>query len=372
MKLLVATGLYPPDIGGPATHAVFLEAHLPQRGFTLVMLPYREVRYYPKLLRHLVYTWKLLRASFSCDGIYALDTISVGLPARVVSSLTGKPLILRVPGDYAWEQGQQRFGVDDTLDMFLESRPTAWQVRILFWLQKNVAEHATRVIVPSDYMKSVVEKWGIDASKITRVYTELKEIKVPESKEMLREQYGYTGYVITTAARLVPWKGIEALIRVVAKLHTQGLPVSLTIIGDGTLRKRLEEVARGCDALSYVRFLGAVSHDEVGRRVKASDVFVLNTSYEGMSHHLLEALSLETPIITTPVGGNRELITDSENGLLVPFNDVVTLRDAIEHLYRSPEVGREMARKGVRVVENFHEDTAVEGIVGVFETVWKS
>ncbi len=371
MKILVATGLYPPDIGGPATHAVFLEAHLPSRGIELTMLPYRVVRSYPKWIRHFAYTLRLLIASRGCHGIYALDTVSVGLPACVVSVLTRKPLILRVPGDYAWEQGQQRFGVTMTLDEYLETRPAKWQVRILASIQKCVAVRAARIIVPSEYMKGVVTRWGIDPSKITRVYTELKEIPVHASKEELRDAFGYKDFVVTTAARLVPWKGVETVIRVIASLREEGVPLSLVIIGDGELRKKLEEVARTCHVDSYVHFLGAVSHEEVGRRVKASDLFVLNTSYEGMSHHLLEALSLETPIVTTPVGGNNELITHGQTGFLVPFNDRTALHDAILRLQREPGTRIQLSRAGRNVVTRFHESEAIEGIRSVFSSLWK-
>src|SRR3989338_3118004 len=111
MRVLIATGLYPPDIGGPATYTRFLERHLPKHGIGLDVAAFTVVRKYPKVIRHIIYFFTLMRKGRHADIIYALDTISVGVPALVASYLLGKTLYLRVPGDYAWEQGQQRFGI---------------------------------------------------------------------------------------------------------------------------------------------------------------------------------------------------------------------------------------------------------------------
>jgi len=110
MKLLIATGLYAPEIGGPATYTAFLEKHLLRYGVAYEVLPFSVVRKYPKVIRHFAYLIKLLLRSRGTTALYALDTVSVGLPVCIASFLTRKPYLLRVPGDYAWEQGQQRYG----------------------------------------------------------------------------------------------------------------------------------------------------------------------------------------------------------------------------------------------------------------------
>lgn len=372
MKILIATGLYPPDIGGPATYTVFLEKCLPRFGISYEVLPYRTVRRYPKIIRHLVYFLTLVRRARGVDVLYALDTVSVGLPVLLASVVTRTPYLLRVPGDYAWEQGSQRYGITETLDEYLVHNSRAFQVRVLAWIQASVARHAYHIIVPSDYMKGVVSQWGISTQKITRVYTELKEISIDDSKEVLRDVFEYKGFVILTAGRLVPWKGIDGVIRVTHALRNKELPVSLEIIGDGILRNSLETLVDSLDARAYIHFLGAISHHEVGRRVKSADVFVLNTSYEGLSHHLIEAMSLETPIVTTPVGGNRELIDDMETGIFVPYRDEGALTQAIQHLINDKTLGQTLSRNAKKKVAVFHEDVVVQEFVTLLRTLWKS
>ena len=329
MKILIATGLYAPDIGGPATYTKFLERHLPKNGIAYDVASFSTVRKYPKIIRHIVYLFMLLKRGRSADVVYALDTISVGVPALIVSYLLGKTLYLRVPGDYAWEQGQQRFGVTDILDTYLIKKEKPFPVRVLAWLQYRVALRATKIIVPSDYMSGVVGLWGIEENKIVRIYSALNPIEVAGTKEGLRTHFGYTGFVVITAARLTPWKGIDTLIDVVADFRDAGIDMMLEIIGDGTEWKHLEERIQKRNAESYIHLRGTLHKQELAERVKASDVFVLNTSYEGLSHQLIEVMDIGVPIVTTPVGGNIELITDDQEGLLVSYNDTKQIMDAI-------------------------------------------
>src|SRR3989344_45899 len=117
-KILIATGIYPPDIGGPATYSKLLMDELPKRGFKVSVLSFGSVRHLPKLIRHLVYAWRLALMAIKYDVILAQDTVSVGLPAMIVSKIFRKKFLIRVPGDYAWEQAVQRFGVKETIDEF--------------------------------------------------------------------------------------------------------------------------------------------------------------------------------------------------------------------------------------------------------------
>lgn len=367
MKILIATGLYFPDIGGPATYTKFLERHLPNHGIDFEVVAFTGMRKYPKIIRHLVYIFLLLKKGRSVDVIYALDTVSVGVPALIASFILGKKLFLRVPGDYAWEQGQQRFGITDTLDEYLAKKEKVFPVRVLAWLQYRVAKHATKIIVPSDYMKTVVGAWGITQEKIVRVYSALNPIVIEGTKESLRAQFSYEGFVVLTAARLVPWKGIEALIDAVITLRKTGISIMLEIVGDGFLEKDLQEYVQKNEASTYVHLRGKLDKGELALRVKASDAFVLNTSYEGLSHQLLEVMEIGTPIVTTPVGGNVELISQRKEGLLVPFNDREALVHALGELEKDNALGALLTEKAREKVKLFREDTIILEIIRLFE-----
>ncbi|HEU4677809.1 MAG TPA: glycosyltransferase [Candidatus Paceibacterota bacterium] len=366
MRLLIATGLYSPEIGGPATYTAFLERHLPSHGIGLTVVPFRIVRGYPKLVRHIAYAFRLARAARRADVILALDTVSVGVPAMLASFLTRRPLYLRVPGDYAWEQGQQRAGLHVTLDEYLENGPRPLLVRVLAWLQKRVASSAHRIIVPSEYLKGVVRHWGIQGENVTVIHSAYHPIELKENRDELRARLKYEGYVVLTAGRLVPWKGMKTVIDAVALIRASGILISLDIVGEGEeyepLRRHIEELS----ASGFVHLRGREPKRILSERVKAADTFILNTSYEGLSHQLLEVMDLGTPIVTTPVCGNIELIEDEKEGLLVPYDAKDAIVGALERLRTDTGLRTKLTEAARARVRAFSEDEVVKDLVNFF------
>jgi glycosyltransferase involved in cell wall biosynthesis len=315
-----------------------LESELPVRGFDLSMVPFGWVRHYPKIIRYFIYGWKLWKETKNVDCIYALDPISVGLPALVVSKLRRKPLLIRLGGDYAWEQGRMRFGLDSTLDEYLVDKDNApLRVKCLAKIQTYVVSKAVKVVVPSHYLKSVVEKWGILPEKIQVIYSALYPLEVSASREELRVHLEYQHPTIVSAGRLVPWKGYDVLIDVVAELKNTYPHIVLIIIGDGEEKKKLEAKVADMKLAKNIWFTGSITKDALGATIKAADVFVLNTAYEGLSHQLIEVMDIGTPIVTTTAGGNTELITDGIDGFLVEFNNKEEISKAIQRVLNNPE-----------------------------------
>jgi len=371
MKVVVATGLYAPDIGGPATYALMLEDELPKQGIEIAIVPFGWVRHYPKIIRHFVFAYKLWCETKGAGIIYALDPISVGLPSLLVARFRRVPFMIRLGGDYAWEQGRNRFGLTTTLDEYLaspEERP--FPVKILAALQAFVTKRAVRVIAPSEYLKSVIVAWGVPSEKITVIYSALFPIEVPSTKDELRAQFQFTGPTLISAGRLVPWKGFSALLRVVAELKTIYPDISLVIAGDGPLEGMLKAEAAKLGLQSTVRFVGRISKEALGASVKAADVFVLNTAYEGLSHQLIEVMDLGTPIVTTPAGGNKELITDTVNGFLVPFDDEEAIQDGIRRLLDYPDTRTRIVQSARARAKDFSHEAMTAQLVTVLNQVY--
>ena len=299
-RVLIATGLYPPESGGPATYAKLLEERLPALGFSVSVLPFSLVRRLPKIIRHIAYFFKCLRMARTADVVYALDTASVGLPAALAAKLAGKKFLVRVPGDYAWEQSRQRFDVTDELDEF-QKRSYGLRVGILRVVQHFVVRSARTVVVPSGYMKNIVTGWGV--KNISVIYS---SIDLASAYELPKERP--EGFLIVSSGRRVPWKHFDGIERAVAK--------------EKDWRFFLAENLPRAQALGWV---------------KTADVFVLNSTYEGLSHALVEAMALGTPVIATAVGGNLELIEDKIDGLLVPPGDDEALYAAIKKVETDKE-----------------------------------
>lgn len=370
MKITIATGLYPPEIGGPATYSAMLEEELPARGFDILIVPFGWVRHYPKIIRHFVFAWKLWKESKKTDIIYALDPVSVGLPALFIARLRRVPFLIRLGGDYAWEQGRGRFGVTDTLDEYLEKKDSApIRVKILAKIQTFVVRRAVKIIVPSKYLKSVVEKWGIESKKIKVIYSALFPLYVNATREELKEHFEYTHPTIVSAGRLVPWKGFNVLIDVIDELRSVFPQITLIIVGDGNERKKLEEKVSNLKLSKHVWFTGSITKDALGATVKAADIFVLNTAYEGLSHQLIEVMDIGTPIVTTSAGGNPELITDGVNGFLVEFNNKEQLIEAINRVINHPESRERIVQSARGRSKEFSKDDVVNKVVELLKEI---
>ncbi|MBU6310838.1 glycosyltransferase family 4 protein [Patescibacteria group bacterium] len=367
MRVLVATGLYPPEIGGPATYAALLEDKLASRGITPVVLPFRGVRAYPRGIRHLKYFWTVFRAAQHADVVLALDPFSVGVPARLAALLRRKPFVIKIVGDYAWEQARQQFGFEGTLESFQDARvrlvPTIMRV-----VERVVARTAHAVVVPSEYLAGIIRLWGVMPSRLSVVYNGVSIADVG-SRDIIRGMLHFSGRLIISVGRLVPWKGFEAVIRVFARLRKKDESLTLFIVGSGPQSDALERLAKRHGVSRSVIFAGAVDHEALLRYIKASDVFVLNSSYEGFSHLLLETMAVGTPIVTTRVGGNPELIQHAVNGFLIEPNDVRALAEKIQLILEDAPLRARMKEAGEATVRSFTDDRAVDGMAAVLRAV---
>lgn len=320
MRVVIATPLYPPEPGGPATYASILMELLVREGVDPVLVKFGDVRHLPKVIRHVMYAWRVYISAQKADVVLVLDPVSTGLPALLGAKLAGKPVIVKVVGDYAWEQGTQRYGITTTLDEFVKTHRVPFQVRLLRVVQTFVAKQARAVIVPSEYLKTIVMTWGVFHGKITVIHN---AIRYEDAGEIPHEVSTLPYPHVVSVGRLVPWKHVGGIIDAVGTLPS----VSLIVVGDGPERASLTAYAEKVG--SRTTFTGALSHADTLAVMADAQVFVLNSSYEGFSHLLVEAVSLGVPVVATDVGGNREIVHGEEDGILVPAGDREALTQAI-------------------------------------------
>jgi glycosyltransferase involved in cell wall biosynthesis len=332
MTILIATGLYPPESGGPATYSKLLKDRLPGLDIEVKVLPFSSVRHLPKALRHAAYFWQCVRQSKGCILIYAQDPVSVGLPAWLASVVTGRTFMVRLGGDYAWEQARQRHGVIDELDDF-QRRNYGPATELLRAVQIFVVNRARAVVVPSEYMKGVVGKWT-NPQKVHRIYSSINlepPLQLPKDRPV--------GFLVLSFGRRVPWKGYEALERTVAREPHWHLKIF--------------------SELPYPQAMGWL---------KSADVYVNNSTYEGLSHQLVESFALGTPVIATNVGGNPELV-DNATGLLVPPKDDDALFAAIKEVQNNPQAAHERAARAKERAKGFSMDNAIQQIAALITKV---
>ncbi|MDO8451707.1 MAG: glycosyltransferase family 4 protein, partial [bacterium] len=321
MRVLIATGLYPPDVGGPATYTKALETALPEAGIEVSVLSFGRVRHLPTIVRHVRYFFLALREGKRSDVIYAQDPISVGLPAFFAALILDKKFLLKVVGDYAWEQATQRFGFTGTVEQFQKDKKLDFFATSLRVLERWVAKRAVRVIVPSKYLAKIVTQWGVPKKKLSVIYNGMEELSDTGNKPVLRGLLKFHGKLVISIGRLVPWKGFHELIAMVSGMKKDFPDMKLMIVGSGPELRALEEEAKRKRIAEDVVFTGALPRSILLRYMRASDIFILNSRYEGFSHQLLEVMAVGVPIITTKIGGNPEAIEHVKEGVLVSPND---------------------------------------------------
>jgi glycosyltransferase involved in cell wall biosynthesis len=351
MRIALATPLYPPESGGPATYAKLLEEELTKKGHQITLIKFSEVRKLPKLIRHLAYAQKVTKAAKDADLVYALDPVSTGFPAVFGAMLARKPFYLRVAGDYAWEQGVQHYGVTDILDDFINRNNYKRQVQILKSIQLFVAKKAQRVVVPSNYLKRIVEAWGIENEKISIVYNAPGETGIPSARPL-------TGPYFVTAGRFVPWKGMEAVIHAYKRFAGD---TKLVLVGSGPQERMLKELVTNEQLERHVIFTGSISREETLNYMRHAEAFILNTRYEGMSHAILEAFAVGVPVLTTPVGGNVELVEDKVTGLFFTYNAVDEIVDALKRIQSDGWLKAKVVTNAKEKVAEFTKEKTIEG-----------
>lgn len=358
MKILIATGLYPPEIGGPATYSATLERELPRSGIETIVLPFKRVRKAPVIIRHIWYFFLVLREGKHADILYAQDPVSVGLPTMLAAFFLRKKFVVKVVGDYAWEQASQRFDFTGTVEDFQHAELLLIP-QLLRALERFVARRAARVVVPSKYLGKIVREWGVEKKVITVIYNGMEELADTGNREVLRGLLKFSGHLLISIGRLVPWKGFKELIGISARLKKDFPDLKLMIIGAGPDLALLEQEAEAKGLADDVIFTGALPRDVLLRYVRASDVFVLNSRYEGFSHQLLEVMMVGVPIIATKIGGNPEAIDHEQSGFLVAPNDTKHIENYTKALLTDTALRARVVLAAKRKVKQFSTERMV-------------
>lgn len=335
MRILIVSGIFHPEVGGPATYLHALSHALTRAGHEVGVIAYgdSEAATYPfpvwrvsrrghPVLRLLRFIRALLAVSARYPVWYVND---YGLPAAVVSLARRPKIVMKIVGDFAWEYSRRHGLTRDGIDAFQRTRYGA-RIRMVKALQRLYVRRAGCVIVPSRYLAGIVAGWGIPEHRIRVIYN---AVELPECIAPVQDERVDGARVVLTAARLAPWKGIDHLLRAIAEA-SRGVPsIRLVIAGDGPLRSELQELAGRLGVEHRVVWLGSVNRDDLLRWMARADLFALLSEYEGFSHVLLEAMSMGVPVLASPAGGNAELVRPGQDGILVAPDDLQAVAGAL-------------------------------------------
>ncbi len=240
MKILIATGIYPPDIGGPAQYTRGVEEAWKKEGYEVQVLAFRFEHKLPTGIRHLYYFFRVLFALPGVNFVFSPDTFSAAIPALFAAKLLGKKIIIRTGGDFLWEWYVERTGDLVLLKDFYNNtnyEPDTkvrkkrgidklnLKERIIFELLRLLFRHADATIFSTAWQRDIFQ----------RPYSlNLKKCFVIENYYAPREQ-GHS-YVPTNVGmkkvfvggvRDLKWKNMPRLKNAFAQVQKKGLPITL-------------------------------------------------------------------------------------------------------------------------------------------------
>ena len=165
-------------------------------------------------------------------------------------------------------------------------------------------------------------------------------------------------------------KRVENLIKAFSLLSEKYNDIQLKIGGDGVCRNDLEELAIELNIDNKIKFLGALTRDEVFIQINQADAFVLSSEYETFGVVLIEALALGKPVVATRCGGPESIVTD-EVGVLVEKNSVPALCNGMEMIYTNRE---NLDANKIRTYcqKNFSEDAVTDKLLHIYQNILRS
>jgi glycosyltransferase involved in cell wall biosynthesis len=338
VRVLIVSGIWPPDIGGPASHAPDVASFLLGRGHDVEVVTTADAapapeayavgwvsRSLPVGLRHLRGAALIRSGARRADVVYTTGMFGRSAAGALAAR---RPYVLKLTADPAFERSRRRGLVRGDVEDFQQGGggPVGFVLR-----RARDAElrRAAYVFCPSAYLRRLVLAWGIPPERVSVLPNPVPSVPDLPDREELRRSFGLNGVTLAFAGRLTAQKSLGRALESVAAADG----VQLVIAGDGPDRAALERRAEELGLRDSVRFLGTQPRRRIVELFCAADAAILSSSWENFPHTVVEALAVGTPVLAMEAGGVGEVVRDGENGLLVPAGDGAQLTEAVRRYF---------------------------------------
>ncbi len=379
MRVCLITGIFPPDIGGPATYVSNLAEYLHSRGAHVEVITYSDSPEPSRLpfpvhkihrresrLSKFLRTRKLVkRVAEKSDIVYINGLL---FPAASALRRRDIPRLAKIVGDPVWERAQNNGLTELGFQEFQSSRQRG-RMRLWQRFRDRSLARMDRVIVPSEFLKGIVAEWGF-GDKVEVIYNGIPLDYGSEfsgiSSEQAKKRLGLDGWVMLSVGRLCRWKGSRSVIRALAMLDGE---INLIIAGDGPYESELVRTANALGVADRASFAGRVDYHQLPLYFRAADCFVLNSGYEGFPHAVLEAMLMRCPVIAAACCGTPELINDRVNGILITKDDEQEIVSAVKSIRENGELTTSIVEQGLKDTRRFSWDRTAGETVRLLESM---
>ncbi|MFL5955232.1 MAG: glycosyltransferase family 4 protein [Gaiellaceae bacterium] len=361
MKVLIVSGIWPPDVGGPASHAPEVAAWLQARGHQVEAVvtadrkPAAEdypvhwiSRALPPGVRHAAAVAEIVRRARGADVVY-----STGMFGRssLGALLARRPIVLKLTADPAFERARRRGFVQGEVGDFQAGGggPVAAALRSA---RDAALTRASHIVCPSAFMRDLVVSWGVPEDRVTLLPNPAPRVDQATAFDPGRRP------VLAFAGRLTAQKDLGTALAAMRELDG----VRLLIAGDGPERAAVESGAG-----PNVELLGALPRAGVLGLLAAADASILTSLWENFPHGVVESLAVGTPVIATRTGGVAEVVRDGENGLLVEPGDTAAFVGAVRSYFDDDELRARLRANAAPSVAGYGADAVYGRLESILE-----
>jgi len=361
LNVLVVTGIWPPDVGGPASHAPELADFLRARGHEIEVVttassapaerPYAVHwvdRASPRGVRHARCVTLIRRQARAADIVYATSMLG---RASLGAMLARRPVVVKLVADEAYERSKRLGLWGGDLEGF-QRFEGGMRVKALRAARNRALGRVERLVCPSSYLASLAVEWGVPQERVSVLPNPAPPLPVLPPREEARAQLGIEGPTLAFAGRITRQKALEIGLAAVRQVPD----ARLVVAGDGPDLDAVREATNRLDLGDRVRFLGPQRREDVLKLFRAADASLLSSTWENFPHTVVESLAVGTPVVSTDAGGVPEVVTDGVNGLLVPAGDADVLAVAIDRMLHEPGLREHLAAEAAGSVAHLSTD----------------
>ena len=320
MRVLVTVGIFPPDIGGPATFvpkiAKYFQDELNYEIEILTLSDRKNLNInddfsVKRINRNLpiIYRWlKTIITIYKLGKNKELIFVNgLGTEATIANIFLKKKIIRKIVGDPVWERAYSKAKISESFDEF-QVKNYGFSIS----LQKKVRSFSIKksdiVVTPSKHLKNFILNLGFK-NKIEIINN---GVFIPEENTNI---FTNDQINITIVSRLVSHKNIEKIIKAISDLNSP--LINLNIIGDGPELNQLQKISLESNNKDNIIFHGKLNRDDINHIFLKSDIYIQASNYEGLPHSLLEAMSYGIPVLCTPVGECKEILGNEDRGYIL-------------------------------------------------------
>jgi|SaaInlV_165m_DNA_1040744.scaffolds.fasta_scaffold14647_3 glycosyltransferase involved in cell wall biosynthesis len=321
MNILITVGIFPPDIGGPASFVPKISDFLIENGHNVKIICLSEVgnintednfdvirikRSNNLPIRWIKTIYQIVKNGRRSDLIFVNG---LGVESAIANLILQKQLIRKIVGDPVWERAYNKKRITESFDDF-QINKHSFLIEVQKLLRNWSINSAEIVITPSDHLKSFVSGIGY-SKKILKINNGVNITDINRANESKAD------INLIIISRLVVQKNINIVIEAMKLLDNKNL--KLSIIGEGGEFSKLENTIHDLNLQNQVQLLGKIDNNKISQFLLTADIFIQASDYEGLPHSVLEAINYEVPILSTETGGCKDLLNDGERGFIIPM-----------------------------------------------------